>query len=97
MPITKASAPVFLPALVKDSGLLGSGAGLVSTSWWPSLSRATAERLAAALAPYAAPAPPEGTHPEDFLAAFLAERRARDVARLQDDVRRKEALLRRTS
>jgi hypothetical protein len=55
---------------------------------------ATAERLAAALAPYAAPAPPEGTHPEDFLAAVLAERRDRDVARLRADVRRKDTLLR---
>ena len=56
---------------------------------------ATAERLAASLAPYAAPPPPPGTHPEDFLAAVLAERRERDVARLRADVRRKDALLRR--
>jgi uncharacterized RDD family membrane protein YckC len=56
---------------------------------------ATAERLAAALAPYTAPAPPAGTHPEDFLAAVLAERRERDVTRLRRDVAHKDALLRR--
>lgn len=56
----------------------------------------TAERLARALSQYAAPAPPPGTHPEDFLAAVLAERRERDVARLRADVQRKDALLRRT-
>ena len=55
----------------------------------------TAERLAAALSEYAAPAPPSGTHPEDFLAAVLAERRERDVARLRADVDRKAALVRR--
>ncbi len=56
---------------------------------------ATAERLAAALAPYVAPAPPPGTHPEDFVAAVLAERRERDVTRLRRDVAHKDALLRR--
>jgi hypothetical protein len=34
------------------------------------------------VAPYVAPPPPAGTHPETFLAAVLAERRRRDVARL---------------
>ena len=56
---------------------------------------ATAQRLADALSSYAAPAPPAGTHPEDFLAAVLAERRERDVARMRADVGRKDALLRR--
>lgn len=56
----------------------------------------TAERLAGALSEYVAPAPPAGTHPEDFLAAVLAERRERDVARLRADVDRKAALVRRT-
>jgi len=55
---------------------------------------ATAERLAGALAEHVAPPPPAGTHPEDFLAAVLAERRERDVARLRADVSRKDALLR---
>ena len=56
----------------------------------------TAQHLAASLAPYTAPDPPAGTHPEDFLAAVLAERRERDVARLRADVSRKDALLRRS-
>ena len=55
---------------------------------------ATAERLAGALAEHVAPPPPAGTHPEDFLAAVLAERRERDLARLRADVSRKDALLR---
>jgi uncharacterized RDD family membrane protein YckC len=57
----------------------------------------TAEQLAQSLSAYAAPAPPAGTHPEDFLAAVLAERRERDVARMRADVSRKDALLRRTT
>ena len=39
-------------------------------------------QLAQSVAPYVAPPPPAGTHPETFLAAVLAERRRRDVARL---------------
>jgi uncharacterized RDD family membrane protein YckC len=39
--------------------------------------------LAARVAPYVAPAPPPGVHPELFLAAVLAERRDRDLARLR--------------
>jgi uncharacterized RDD family membrane protein YckC len=38
--------------------------------------------LAQAVSPYVAPRPPAGTHPEEFLAAVLAERRRRDVDRL---------------
>jgi uncharacterized RDD family membrane protein YckC len=38
--------------------------------------------LARAVSPYVAPLPPAGTHPEEFLAAVLAERRRRDVERL---------------
>jgi uncharacterized RDD family membrane protein YckC len=57
---------------------------------------ATAQHLADALSPYAAPPPPVGTHPEDFLAAVLAERRDRDVARMRADVHRKDVLLRRS-
>lgn len=41
-----------------------------------------ATRLAAAVAPHVAPAPPAGTHPEQVLEAVLAERRRRDVERL---------------
>ncbi len=42
-----------------------------------------AESLATQVAMYVAPPPPAGTHPERFLAAVLAERRRRDLARLQ--------------
>ncbi len=58
---------------------------------------ATATHLATALAEHTAPPPPAGTRPEDFLAAVLAERRDRDVARMRADVSRKDALLRRTA
>lgn len=39
-------------------------------------------QLARSVAPYVAPPPPAGTHPETFLAAVLAERRHRDTQRL---------------
>lgn len=39
--------------------------------------------LSADTAQYVAPPPPPGTHPERFLAAVVAERRDRDLARLQ--------------
>ena len=55
--------------------------------------------LATQIAGYVAPPPPDGTHPEEFLAAVLAERRRRDLDRLQReaaaraarDARRREA------
>ncbi len=37
------------------------------------------QELAGLLEPFAAPGPPVGTHPEEFLAAVLAERRDRDL------------------
>lgn len=40
-------------------------------------------RLATAVSEYVAPGPPPGTPPETFLAAVIAERRARDEARLE--------------
>jgi uncharacterized RDD family membrane protein YckC len=43
--------------------------------------------LAARIGPYVAPLPPAGVHPEPFLAAVLAERRERDLARLQAEQR----------
>lgn len=43
---------------------------------------AMGRQLAQAVAPYVAPPPPAGTHPEAFLSAVLAERRQRDVERL---------------
>ena len=48
------------------------------------------DRLAADVATHVAPAPPPGTPPEDFLAAVIASRRERDLARLE-----REAALRR--
>lgn len=40
-------------------------------------------RVASLLEPYVAPGAPWGTHPEDFIAAVLAERRDRDLALAQ--------------
>ena len=55
----------------------------------PSLDPATRQRLgdtlATRLAPYVAPPPPPGTTSWDFLAAVLASRRERDLARLHRD------------
>jgi uncharacterized RDD family membrane protein YckC len=41
--------------------------------------------LAGEVSSYVAPQPPPGTHPEDYLAAVLAERRRRDEIRLARD------------
>ena len=48
----------------------------------PGAREAMARQLAQAVSAHVAPAPPAGTHPEDFLAAVLAERRRRDLERL---------------
>ncbi len=65
----------------------------------PSLDPATRRRLgdslATRLAPYAAPPPPPGTTSWDFLAAVLAGRRDRDVARLHRDETLRTRLIRR--
>jgi uncharacterized RDD family membrane protein YckC len=45
----------------------------------------TATRLATLVQQHAAPPPPPGTHPEDFLAAVLCERRNRDLHRLSSE------------
>lgn len=52
--------------------------------------------LSMQFAQYVSPPPPAGTHPEDFLAAVLAERRERDLARLraEEAVRRSRELRR---
>lgn len=47
--------------------------------------------LAAQVGQYVAPPPPAGTHPEDFLAAVLVERRERDLARLLGEQAAREA------
>jgi len=52
--------------------------------------------LAAQIGAQVAPAPPAGTHPERFLAAVLAERRRRDLHRLQrEETARAQRLQRR--
>jgi len=48
----------------------------------PSSRQSLGTSLAQQLSPYVAPMPPAGTHPEEFLAAVLAERRERDLRRL---------------
>lgn len=52
----------------------------------------TVRSLATELSHYVAPLPPAGTNPHDFLAAVLAERRARETARLGRDHHRSEAV-----
>jgi len=47
--------------------------------------------LATRLAPFVAPGPPAGVHPEMFLAAVLAERRERDLVRLRAEQAAREA------
>jgi len=63
------------------------------------LAPASRERLGRALAEqvnqYVSPSPPPGTHPEDFLAAVLAERRDRDYARLRREADARTARLQR--
>ncbi len=63
------------------------------------LAPATRERLGRGLAEqvvrYVSPPPPPGTHPEDFLAAVLAERRDRDYARLRREADARSARLHR--
>jgi uncharacterized RDD family membrane protein YckC len=65
----------------------------------PRLAPASRERLGLGLAEqvnqYVSPPPPAGTHPEDFLAAVLAERRDRDYARLRREADARTARLQR--
>jgi uncharacterized RDD family membrane protein YckC len=57
------------------------------------LSRAgMAASIATELAGHVAPPPPPGTSPDDYLAAVIAERRNRDLARLQHARRRNSAV-----
>ena len=51
----------------------------------PEARAATGDRLARQVGAYVAPPPPPGTPADAFLAAVLAERRARDLARLWRD------------
>ncbi len=52
--------------------------------------REMGRRIAEALAVHVAPPPPPGTYPERFVAAVLAERRARTLARLTAAERRRQ-------
>lgn len=65
----------------------------------PRLAPDSRERLGRSLATqvdqYVSPSPPPGTHPEDFLAAVLAERRDRDYARLRREAEARTARLNR--
>lgn len=65
----------------------------------PSLDAATRQRLgddlASRVTPYAAPPPPPGTSSWDFLAAVVASRRERDLARLRRDETLRARLVRR--
>ncbi|MGL5811252.1 MAG: RDD family protein [Nocardioides sp.] len=54
-----------------------------TTTLHPAARQRLAVRLAELVTPYVAPAPPPGTHPETFLAAVVAGRRDRDLARLR--------------
>jgi hypothetical protein len=47
-----------------------------------------AESIATELAAHVAPPPPPGTSPDDYLAAVVAERRSRELARLAKARRR---------
>jgi uncharacterized RDD family membrane protein YckC len=49
----------------------------------PESRRRLGAELSAQFARYVAPGPPPGTHPEDYLAAVLVERRDRDLTRLR--------------
>ena len=59
----------------------------------PASRSALGERLARQVMEHAAPPPPAGTHPEYLLAAVLAERRARDTARLARETALRARLL----
>ena len=88
-------APVAMPphlehwARAADIGRLPDDLGLAvrqflsrTATLTPTARAAIGEQLARLAMRHVAPAPPTGTHPEHFLAAVLAERRARDTARL---------------
>ncbi len=51
------------------------------------------QRLADDVAGYVAPAPPNGTSPEDFLSAVIASRRQRDLARLEREAAMRDRLV----
>lgn len=63
-----------------------------ATTLHPASRQSLGLELVQAVSPYVAPSPPPGTHPEDFLAAVLAERRRRDVERLARERAARERL-----
>jgi uncharacterized RDD family membrane protein YckC len=85
-------------AAAADIGRLPDGLAMSARQFLARASRlhpASRQRLGTSLAAqmslHVAPAPPPGTHPERMVAAVLAERRERDLARLQRDRRRRDA------
>jgi uncharacterized RDD family membrane protein YckC len=77
-------------ARVADIGRLPDGLALAARRFYrragglhPASRHRLGLELSAQFRQYVSPAPPPGCHPEDFIAAVLAERRERDLARLR--------------
>jgi uncharacterized RDD family membrane protein YckC len=66
-----------------------------ATTLHPASRQSLGVSLAQQLSEYVAPQPPAGTHPEEFLAAVLAERRERDLRRLHTEAAARAARARR--
>lgn len=62
-------------------------------SFAPHVREELGQRLLAEARPFVAPAPPEGNHPEWVLMAVMAERRARDAARLAREQQLRERIV----
>ncbi|AMD86514.1 transporter [Actinomyces radicidentis] len=94
----QSAPPLLMPpelaawAAQADMGALPGGLAMAArtflqraSSTRPEARARLAAQLADAVAPYVAPAPPAGTHPERFLAAVLVERRDRELSREMRD------------
>jgi hypothetical protein len=66
---------------------------LRATTFAPAVREQLGVRLLEETRPYVSPAPPPGNHPEYVLMAVLAERRARDSARLEREAALRQRLL----
>lgn len=99
------AVPVYVPprlrawAAAADIGRIPDAAARQATQFirhagrMSPLSRAgMAASIATELAGHVAPPPPPGTSPDDYLAAVIAERRTRELARLQQARRRNSAV-----
>jgi len=102
------AVPVYVPARLRDwaaaadigripDAVARQATGFIRQAGRMSpLSRAgMAAAIATELTGYVAPPPPQGTSPDDFLAAVVAERRSRDLSRLRDARRRNSVVGRR--